>query len=179
MVDAATGAAIADEDNNAVSVVVPSSSTKDDDAYVGALVPFKGACVGAFADGTGPLSNDDNIESAVGKGGGGGSLAPWGTRTVASPVDSIVSGDAIIVAIIVVVVVLSHAFYRCCHRRVAAMTSIAVAVTPSITTVAVPVTAAPSIAVGAPHHRCAIHHLSWGALTPHVTVWAKAAQLHG
>ncbi len=35
----------------AVAAVIPPSSTKDEDAYVGALVAFEGACVGAFMDG--------------------------------------------------------------------------------------------------------------------------------
>ncbi len=30
--------------------VVPTSSTKDEDAYVGMSVAFEGACVGIFAD---------------------------------------------------------------------------------------------------------------------------------
>jgi hypothetical protein len=104
-VDVATGAAVAADDDNAVSAVVPPSLTVDNDAYVSTLVAFKGACIGAFADGAGPLGNDDNVESAVGKGGSGGSSAPWGTRTVAAPVNLIVAGNAIDVAIIVVVVV--------------------------------------------------------------------------
>ena len=52
-VEVATGAAIAANDNNAVGVVVPPSSTKDEDAYVGASVAFEGVCVGAFAGGAG------------------------------------------------------------------------------------------------------------------------------
>jgi hypothetical protein len=43
-VDVATGAAVADDD--AVSTIVPPSSTKDKGAYVGVLVAFEGACVG-------------------------------------------------------------------------------------------------------------------------------------
>ena len=35
----------------AVAAVIPPSSTKDEDAYVGASVAFEGACVGAFMDG--------------------------------------------------------------------------------------------------------------------------------
>ena len=42
------------------------------------------------------LGDDDYIESVVGKGSGGGGgssgLAPWGMRTLAAPVDSIVIG---------------------------------------------------------------------------------------
>ena len=58
-----------------------------------------------FADGAGPLSNNDNVESTVGEsGGGGGSKAPWGMRTVASPIDSIVAGEVIVVAIVIIVV---------------------------------------------------------------------------
>ena len=52
-VDASTGAAAAADDNDAVGAVVPLSLTKDKDAYVGALVAFEGACVGAFADSAG------------------------------------------------------------------------------------------------------------------------------
>ncbi len=58
----------------------------------GVLVAFEGVCIGAFADGAGQLGNGDNVESAVGEGGGGGSSAPWGTWTVAAPVDSIIAG---------------------------------------------------------------------------------------
>ena len=47
----AAGGAVAADDNDAVGTVVPPSSTKDEDAYVGASVAFKGACVGAFTDG--------------------------------------------------------------------------------------------------------------------------------
>ncbi len=36
--DVATGAAVAADNNDAVGAVVPPSSTKDNDAYVGALV---------------------------------------------------------------------------------------------------------------------------------------------
>ena len=43
-VDVATGAAVAD--NDAVSTVVPPSSTKDEGAYVGVSVAFEGVCVG-------------------------------------------------------------------------------------------------------------------------------------
>ncbi len=78
------------------------------DAYVSASVAFEDVCVGAFTDGVGLLSNGNNVKSAVGKGSGGGSLAPWGTRTMAAPVDLIVAGDVIVVAIVVVVIVVSH-----------------------------------------------------------------------
>ena len=50
-VDVSTGAAVAAADNDAVSAVVPPSSTNDEDAYGGALVAFEGVCVSAFADG--------------------------------------------------------------------------------------------------------------------------------
>ncbi len=53
MVDVSTGTAVAAEDNDAISAVVPLPSTKDEDAHVGAWVVFKGVCVEAFADGTG------------------------------------------------------------------------------------------------------------------------------
>jgi hypothetical protein len=43
-VDVATGAAVANDD--AVSTVVPPSSTKDEGAYVGVSVASEGACVG-------------------------------------------------------------------------------------------------------------------------------------
>jgi hypothetical protein len=43
-VDVSTGAAVADDD--AVSTVVPPSSTKDKGAYVGVSVTFEGVCVG-------------------------------------------------------------------------------------------------------------------------------------
>ena len=42
--DISTGAAVAD--GNAVSTVVPPSSTKDEGAYVGVSVAFEGVCVG-------------------------------------------------------------------------------------------------------------------------------------
>ena len=41
----------------------------------------------------------------VGEGGGGGNLVLWGTRTAATPVDSINVGNAILVAIVAVVIV--------------------------------------------------------------------------
>ncbi len=50
-VDIAAGDAVAADNDNAVDAVVPPSSTKDKDAYVGASVAFEGVCVGAFADG--------------------------------------------------------------------------------------------------------------------------------
>ncbi len=53
LVDVSTGATVTADDNNAVGAVVPPSLTKDKDAYVGASVAFKGACVGAFPDGAG------------------------------------------------------------------------------------------------------------------------------
>ena len=49
-VDVSTGAAVAANDNNNVGAVLPPSSTKDKDVYVGASVAFEGACVGTFAD---------------------------------------------------------------------------------------------------------------------------------
>ena len=52
-VDVSTGAAIAANTDNAVSSVVPLSSIKDEDAYVGASVAFEGMCVDAFVDGAG------------------------------------------------------------------------------------------------------------------------------
>ncbi len=73
--------------------------TKDKEAYIGASVAFKVACVGTFADGAG--------ESVAGEGGGGGS-APWDKRIEAAPVDLIVAGNVIVVAIAVVVVVVSR-----------------------------------------------------------------------
>ena len=50
-VDIAAGNAVAADNDDAVNDVVPPSSTKDEDACVGASVVFGGACVGAFADG--------------------------------------------------------------------------------------------------------------------------------
>ena len=111
------------------------------------LVAFECACIGAFADGARPLSNDDNVESAAGEGGGCGSLAPWGTRTVAAPINLIAVGSETAIAIVVVVVVISRVFHCLCHHCVAIVTSIAIAVAPSIATVAIAVTAAPSIAI--------------------------------
>ena len=52
-VDVATGAAVAANDDDAVGAVVPPSLTKDEDAYIGPSVAFKGACIGAFTDGAG------------------------------------------------------------------------------------------------------------------------------
>ena len=51
MVDIAACGAVAADDNDAVDAVIPPSSTKDEDAYVGASVAFEGTCVGAFMDG--------------------------------------------------------------------------------------------------------------------------------
>ena len=48
--DVATGAAVVDDDD-AVDAVIPPSSTKDEDAYVGESVAFEGTCIGPFADG--------------------------------------------------------------------------------------------------------------------------------
>ncbi len=91
-VDVATGATIATANDDAIGAVVPLSSTKDKDAYVGMSVAFEGVCTGAFADGA--------DKSMAGEGGGGGSSVLWGTRTVVAPVDLIVAGDAIVVAIV-------------------------------------------------------------------------------
>ena len=52
-VDVSTGAAVAADNDDAADAVVPPSLTNDKDAYVSALVAFKGMCVGAFADGAG------------------------------------------------------------------------------------------------------------------------------
>ena len=78
-VDVPTGAAVAASNNDVVRAVVPLSLTKDKDVCVGASVAFEGTCVGAFAGDAG--------KSAVVKGSGGGSLIPWGTRTVVAPVN--------------------------------------------------------------------------------------------
>jgi hypothetical protein len=51
VVDVAMSAAVAADNDNAVGAVIPPSSTKDEDAYIGVSVAFEGACVGAFADG--------------------------------------------------------------------------------------------------------------------------------
>ncbi len=50
-VDIAVGDAVAADNDDSVNAVVPPSSIKDEDAYVGASVAFEGMCVGAFADG--------------------------------------------------------------------------------------------------------------------------------
>ena len=52
-VDVSTGATVAADDDNAISTVIPPSSTKDKEAYVGASVAFQGACLGAFTDSAG------------------------------------------------------------------------------------------------------------------------------
>ncbi len=49
--DIAAGNAVAADDDDAVDAVIPPSSTKDEDAYVGTSVAFEGVCVGAFVDG--------------------------------------------------------------------------------------------------------------------------------
>ena len=77
VVDVAMGAAIATNNDNAIGAVVPPSSTEDEDAYAGALVAFEGACVGAFADGAGPLGNDNNVKSAAGAVQPRGEQGPW------------------------------------------------------------------------------------------------------
>ena len=105
---AAASMDVAADKDNVVGVVVLPSSTKDKDMCVCALVAFEGACINAFADGAEQHSNNGNVKSAVGEGGCGGSLAPWGTRIVAIPVNLIVSGNAIVVAIVVIVVVVSQ-----------------------------------------------------------------------
>ena len=52
------GTAVAAADNNAIGAVVPTSSNKDEEAYVGVAVAFEGACIGAFADGAGSHQNN-------------------------------------------------------------------------------------------------------------------------
>ena len=98
--DVAVGAPIAANDNNAIGAIVPPSSTKDKDTHIGMLVAFEGTCIGAFVDGAGG--------STAGESGGGGSLAPWDTRTMAAPVDSIVAGNVMVIAIVIAVVIVSH-----------------------------------------------------------------------
>ncbi len=44
------GTTVTAQDNKSISAVIPLSSTKDEDTYVGALVAFKGVCAGVFAD---------------------------------------------------------------------------------------------------------------------------------
>ena len=56
VVDVAMNAIVAADDDNAIGAVVLPSSTKDEDAYVGALLAFEGACVGAFTDGASKLA---------------------------------------------------------------------------------------------------------------------------
>ena len=50
MVDVSKGTAVAADNDDAISAVVPPSSTNDEDAYVCALVAFNSVCVSAFAD---------------------------------------------------------------------------------------------------------------------------------
>ena len=64
------GAAIVANDNDAV---IPLSSTKEIGACISTSVAFEGKCIGIFVEGAGHSG-----------------LAPWGTRTVEAPVDSIV-----------------------------------------------------------------------------------------
>jgi len=45
------GDTVAADNDDAVDAVVPPSSTKDEEAYVGASVAFEGVCVSAFAEG--------------------------------------------------------------------------------------------------------------------------------
>ncbi len=52
-VDVAMGGAVAADKDDAIGAVVPPSSTKDEGAYVGPSVAFKGACVSAFTDSAG------------------------------------------------------------------------------------------------------------------------------
>ena len=53
VVDVSTGAAVTAANNDAISAVIPPSSTNDKEAYIGASVAFEGVCVSAFADGAG------------------------------------------------------------------------------------------------------------------------------
>ncbi len=95
--DVATVTAVATPADDAIGAVLPLSLPNSKDAYISMLVAFKDVCFGAFTEGAN--------ESAAGEGGGGGSLAPWGTTTMAALVDSIVTGTAIIIAILVIAVV--------------------------------------------------------------------------
>ena len=52
-VDVSTSAAVAADNDDAISAVVPLSLTKDKDAYLGASVAFEGMCIKTFADGAG------------------------------------------------------------------------------------------------------------------------------
>ena len=45
LVDIATGNAVTADNDDAVDAVVPPSSTKDEDAYVGAPMAFEDVCV--------------------------------------------------------------------------------------------------------------------------------------
>ena len=49
VVDLASGATIAANDDDVNGTVVPLSSTKDEGAYVGASAEIEAACFGAFA----------------------------------------------------------------------------------------------------------------------------------
>ena len=149
--DIATDAAVADNDDDAVGAVIPPSSTKNQDAYISASVAFEGLRVGAFADSAGLLGNNSNVESAVGKGEGGGSSAPWGTWLVAAPVDSIIMGDAIVIAIIIVIAVVVVS------RNVAAEGGVGVATPPLLSSLS---TSAAVVALFVPLnvHRSTSHH---------------------
>ena len=101
--------------NGAFGVIGPPSLTEDEGAYVGASVAFNGACVSVFANGTGQLGEDNNVESAGGEVGHvmlkrfTDSGPPWVTPRLAlkctAPVDSIVAGEAIVIFVVIVVIV--------------------------------------------------------------------------
>jgi len=93
VVDVAT--AVANDD--AVGAVVPPSLTEDKGTYIGASVAFEGVCVSIFADGTGQLGEVDDGESTAGEVG----------HETATPVNLIVTCEAIFVVVIVIVIVIA------------------------------------------------------------------------
>ncbi len=96
--------------NGAIGVAVPPSLTKDEGAYVSALVAFDGACVSVFADGAGHLGEHDDVESAGGQVG----------HEDRGPVDLIVASKAIVVLGVIVVIVVITVVVVFVSRDVAA-----------------------------------------------------------
>ena len=84
-------ATAANNHNASIGAVIPLSSSENNTAFVGASVAFEGMCVGMLADSTGLLGDNNDVKSVVGKGGGGGSQAPWGMKTVATPINLILA----------------------------------------------------------------------------------------
>ena len=88
------GTAVAN--NDAVSTVLPPSSTKDKDAHIGMLVVFESTDVGMFADGAGQRGNDDSNFKSV---------AEVGHKDCA-PINSIFTGEAIVNVVVIIVFVI-------------------------------------------------------------------------